>query len=141
MDQVDQRILLLLQQQGRISMTDLGKEVGLSQPAVTERVRRMEDSGVIQQYRAIVDPEMTGYQSIAYYLFRTSDGIKFVDFCQTAAEVIECHRTSGEYNYLLKVATPSIRELEAFENQISGYGDYTTLIVLSSPISYKSLTI
>lgn len=140
MDHVDQCILLHLQQHGRISMTDLGKEVGLSQPAVTERVRRMEESGIIQQYRAIISPEKIGHQSTAYYLFHTSDGLNFVEFCQQTVEIAECHRTSGEYNYLLKVITSSIRELEDFENRISAYGDYTTLIVLSSPIDHKPLS-
>ncbi|WP_046225880.1 Lrp/AsnC family transcriptional regulator [Paenibacillus dauci] len=139
MDQVDQNILLHLQQQARISMTDLGREVGLSQPAVTERVRRLEESGIIQGYRAILSPEKIGHQSTAYYLFRASDGLHFLDFCREAVEIVECHRTSGAYNYLLKVVTSSIRELEDFEDRISNHGDYTTLIVLSSPIEHKAL--
>lgn len=139
MDQVDQHILLCLQTQARISMTELGKEVGLSQPAVTERVRRMEESGVIQQYRAIVAPDKIGKLTTAYYLFRANDGISFVQFCQETAQIVECHRVSGDYNYLIKVVTSSIMDLEPFENCITSYGSYTTLITLSSPIDHKSL--
>ncbi|MFD1884657.1 Lrp/AsnC family transcriptional regulator [Paenibacillus wenxiniae] len=139
MDQVDEQILLHLQRHARISMTDLGKEVGLSQPAVTERVRRLEESGLIQEYRAVVSPEKLGYQASAYYLFHTNNGVDFVEVCRASPEVIECHRTSGEYNYLLKVLTSSIRELESFENRISHYGDYTTLIVLSTPMEQRLL--
>lgn len=139
MDQVDQHILLCLQTQARISMTELGKEVGLSQPAVTERVRRMEESGVIQQYRAVIAPDKIGKYATAYYLFRANDGSSFVQFCQETAEIVECHRVSGDYNYLIKVVTASITDLEPFENWITSYGSYTTLITLSSPIDHKSL--
>ncbi|CAJ1316932.1 Lrp/AsnC family transcriptional regulator [Paenibacillus sp. PK4536] len=139
MDQVDQHILLCLQTQARISMTELGKEVGLSQPAVTERVRRMEESGVIQQYRAVVAPDKIGQHTTAYYLFRAHDGISFVQFCQDTAQIVECHRVSGDYNYLIKVVTASIMDLEPFENCITSHGSYTTLITLSSPIDHKSL--
>ncbi|QYR24331.1 Lrp/AsnC family transcriptional regulator [Paenibacillus sp. sptzw28] len=139
MDQVDKLILLHLQNQARISMTELGKLVRLSQPAVTERVRRLEESGVIEQYRAIVPPDKIGKKSAAYVLFRTNDCDAFVEFCRSSPSVIECHRISGEYNYLLKVLTESIHELEVFENSIDKFGNSTTLVVLSSPINHKLL--
>lgn len=137
-DQVDKHILLQLQEHGRISMTELGRAVGLSQPAVTERVRRLEEKGVIQEYRAMLSREEIGKQAAAYMLVRTKECTAFLEFCRNSPEVIECHRISGEHNYLLKVVTDSMQELERFGNSCDLYGNYTILIVLSSPIDYKS---
>ncbi|MET3290909.1 UNVERIFIED_CONTAM: Lrp/AsnC family leucine-responsive transcriptional regulator [Brevibacillus sp. OAP136] len=137
MDQIDQNILYHLQHQARISMTELGKCVGLSQPAVTERVKRLEEKGVIEQYRTIVSPEKIGKHSTAYILFHSRDCYAFVDFCRSSPEVVECHRISGEHNYLLKIVTDSTRSLEEFAIKSDKYGTYTILIVLSSPIDHK----
>ncbi|MGG1657980.1 Lrp/AsnC family transcriptional regulator [Brevibacillus sp. NRS-1366] len=137
MDHIDQNILYHLQHQARISMTELGKCVNLSQPAVTERVKRMEEKGIIEQYRTIVSPEKIGKHAAAYMLFHTRDCDGFIDFCGSSPEVIECHRISGEYNYMLKIITDSIQSLEEFGNRCNKYGTYTILIVMSSPIDHK----
>lgn len=139
MDHVDKQILIHLQSQARISMTELGKFVGLSQPAVTERVRRMEEKGIIKEYRTIVSPEKIGKHAAAYILFRTSDCHAFLDFCRSTPDVVECYRISGEHNYLLKVISDSTQSLEEFGNQCDKYGTYTILIVMSSPINHKFL--
>ncbi|GGF79408.1 AsnC family transcriptional regulator [Paenibacillus albidus] len=139
MDHVDKQILFHLQSQARLSMTELGKSVGLSQPAVTERVRRMEENGVIEEYRAIIAPEKVGKQATAYILFSTRECTAFLDFVRSSPHVAECHRISGEHNYLLKVMTDSTHSLEEFGNQCDKYGNYTILIVMSSPIDHKYL--
>ncbi|MED1915103.1 Lrp/AsnC family transcriptional regulator [Brevibacillus porteri] len=139
MDHVDKQILYHLQNQARISMTDLGKFVGLSQPAVTERVKRLEEKGVISEYRTIICPEKVGKHTVAFILFHTRDCHAFLDFCRSTPDVVECYRISGEHNYLLKVMTESTQALEEFGNQSDKYGTYTTLIVMSSPIDYKFL--
>ncbi|AJY73945.1 Lrp/AsnC family transcriptional regulator [Paenibacillus beijingensis] len=139
MDHVDKQILFYLQNQARISMTELGKCVGLSQPAVTERVRRLEEKGIIEEYRTIISSEKIGKKAAAYILFRTRDCHAFLDFCRSSPDVVECYRISGEHNYLLKVITDSTRSLEQFGNQCDKYGTYTILIVMSSPIDHKFL--
>ncbi|MED1782783.1 Lrp/AsnC family transcriptional regulator [Brevibacillus fortis] len=139
MDQVDKEILMILQDNARISMTELGKMVSLSQPAATERVRRMEDKGVIKQYRAILAPEKANKQISAYLLFHTKRCEKFIEFCNEYPDVLELHRISGQYNYLLKVVTDSMQSLEAFINASGEHGDSTTLIVMSSPIEQKKI--
>ncbi|SFF14417.1 DNA-binding transcriptional regulator, Lrp family [Paenibacillus algorifonticola] len=139
MDQTDQHILTILQQQGRISMTDLGKQVGLTQPAVAERVRRLEDKGILTGYRAAVSPAAIGKTISAYLLFHTKSCDDFIAFCSRSADVMECHRISGQYNYLLKVTTESMHSLEAFINASSKYGDSSTMIVMSSPIEHNLL--
>lgn len=137
MDHVDKQILFHLQSQARISMTELGKCVGLSQPAVTERVKRMEEKGIISEYRTIISPEKIGKNAAAYMLFHSRDCNAFLDFCRSTPDVVECYRISGEHNYLLKVITDSTRDLEEFGNKCDRYGTYTILIVMSSPIDHK----
>ncbi|MEC0226490.1 Lrp/AsnC family transcriptional regulator [Paenibacillus alba] len=139
MDVIDKQILFHLQSQARISMTELGKCVNLSQPAVTERVRRMEEKGIISEYRTIVSPEKIGKHAAAYILFHSRDCHAFVDFCRSTPDVVECYRISGEHNYLLKVMSDSTKALEEFGNQCDKYGTYTILIVMSSPIEHKFL--
>ncbi|WP_342562280.1 Lrp/AsnC family transcriptional regulator [Paenibacillus sp. FSL R7-0345] len=139
MDEIDHNILLHLQDQARLSMTELGKLVGLSQPAVTERVKRMEEKGVIEQYRTVISSHKVGKQCTAYMLIRTRNCYPFLDFCRSSPEVTECYRISGEHNYLLKVLTETTQGLEEFENRCDQYGTYTTMIVMSSPIAYKNL--
>jgi Lrp/AsnC family leucine-responsive transcriptional regulator len=139
MDEIDHNILFNLENNARLSMTELGKLVGLSQPAVTERVKRMEEKGVIEAYRTVLSPHKLNKQSTAYVLFRTRECPAFLDFCHSSPEVVECYRISGEHNYLLKVLTDSIQSLEEFGHKCDAFGTYTTLIVMSVPVPYKSL--
>ncbi|MGP7817330.1 Lrp/AsnC family transcriptional regulator [Niallia sp. 01092] len=139
MDSIDKDILIHLQEDARLSMTSIGKLIGLSQPAVTERVKRLEEQGVITNYRTIVSNEKIGKLTVAFILFRTTQCNNFVDYCEKNPQVVECHRISGEYNYLIKVVVDSTKAIELFENESMKYGNSTTLISLSSPIDYKPL--
>ncbi len=139
MDNIDKDIILHLQKDARLTMTSIGKLIGLSQPAVTERVKRLEDQGVIKEYKAIVSNEKVGKSMVAFILFRTSQCTDFVDYCKKSPQVVDCYRISGEHNYLIKVIVESLKKLELFENQSSMYGNFTTLITLSSPIENKPL--
>ncbi|GAA0371310.1 Lrp/AsnC family transcriptional regulator [Bacillus horti] len=139
MDNIDKQILLELQNNARLSMTELGKIISLSQPAVTERVKRLEEKGVIQDYRAILSADKLNKGIVSYLLFHTKDCERFIAFCEESDDVIELHRISGQYNYLLKIVTESMPTLEAFINKSGAHGDSTTLIVLSSPIESKIL--
>ncbi|WP_309119563.1 Lrp/AsnC family transcriptional regulator [Paenibacillus sp.] len=139
MDRVDKSIITLLQEQGRMSFTELGKAVGLSQPAVTERVRRLEDKGILGRYRAVVPPAKIDKTTSAFLLFHTKDCDSFLAFCDASPDVVECHRISGQYNYLVKVVTESMASLESFNNASNKYGDSLTMIVMSTPIEPKPL--
>ncbi|WP_370639103.1 Lrp/AsnC family transcriptional regulator [Cohnella sp. REN36] len=137
LDAIDEKILQALQEDGRITMAELGRTVALSQPAATERVRRLEDGGAIARYRADVPPAAVGKPIVSFLLFRAASCEAFAAFCRTSPHVLECHRISGEYNYLLQVASASMAALEAFENECDRYGSSTTLIVLSTPVAHK----
>lgn len=75
----------------------------------------------------------------AFLLFRTNQCIEFVDYCEKSLQVMECYRVSGEHNYLIKIIVESTKELELFENESIMYGNFTTVITLSSPIENKPL--
>ncbi|GAS83160.1 Lrp/AsnC family transcriptional regulator [Paenibacillus amylolyticus] len=139
MNNIDKDIIMHLQEDARLTMTSIGKLIGLSQPAVTERVKRLEEQGVITGYRALVSNEKVGKPMTAFLLFRTNQCLEFVDYCEKSPQVMECYRVSGEHNYLIKVIVESTKELELFENESIMYGNFTTVITLSSPIENKPL--
>ncbi|MDD9269270.1 Lrp/AsnC family transcriptional regulator [Paenibacillus sp. GCM10023248] len=138
MDQVDLKIVLELQMNARISMTELGQRVGLTAPATAERVKKLEDRGVIEAYRAKLSAEAFNKRVTAYILFETERCKAFAEFCKEHPEVMECHRLAGQYSYLVKLVTESVQTLEAFIDNAMPYGKSSTHIQLSSPVDYKS---
>ena len=137
MDEIDQSILIQLQENARISMTELGKKIGLSTPATNERVKKLEEKEVITGYRATVDPEKLNKNVTAFILFDTKQGNKFKDFCRKEPAVVECHRLAGQFSYLVKVVTESVKTLEQFIDATLPFGEPTTLIKLSSVVEDK----
>jgi Lrp/AsnC family transcriptional regulator, leucine-responsive regulatory protein len=140
LDEIDQSILIQLQKNARISMTELGREIGLSTPATNERVKKLEDKEVIKGYRATIDPEKLNKNVTAFILFDTKQGKKFKDFCRKEPVVVECHRLAGQFSYLVKVVTESVKTLEEFIDATLPFGEPTTLIKLSSVVEYKPFT-
>jgi Lrp/AsnC family transcriptional regulator, leucine-responsive regulatory protein len=140
MDEIDQSILIQLQENARISITELGKKIGLSTPATNERVKKLEDKEVIKGYRAIIDPEKLNKNVTAFILFDTKQGEKFKVFCKEQPIVVKCHRLAGQFSYLVKVVTESVKILEEFIDATLSFGEPTTLIKLSSVVEYKSFT-
>jgi Lrp/AsnC family transcriptional regulator, leucine-responsive regulatory protein len=140
MDDVDKKILLELQMNGRKTMTEIGKIVGLTAPAATERVKKLEDRGVIKNYTVSVDPQKLGKIISAYILFDTERCKQFVEFCKGQPEIVECHRLAGKYSYLVKIVTSSLDSLEHFIDSTMTYGKSSTLLVLSSPINSNVFT-
>lgn len=138
LDEIDQNILIHLQENARISMTELGKKIGLSTPATNERVKKLEEKEVIKGYKAIINPEKLNKNVTAFILFDTKQGQKFKDFCKEQPEVVECHRLAGQFSYLVKVVTESVKLLEEFIDASLRFGEPTTLVKLSSVVEYKS---
>ncbi|WNQ11807.1 Lrp/AsnC family transcriptional regulator [Paenibacillus aurantius] len=138
MDQVDQGILKELQANARLSMKELGQRIGLTAPAAAERVKKLEERGIIEAYRAALNPEALNKRVTAFILFETERCKAFAEFCQGHPEVMECHRLAGQYSYLVKLVTESVRTMEAFIDQALPYGKSSTHIQLSSPVEYKS---
>jgi Lrp/AsnC family leucine-responsive transcriptional regulator len=139
MDSIDQRIVDLLQQSGRATQLELAKAVGLSQPAVAERIRKLEERGVITGYTARVDAARLGYDITAFIGVGIEHPKFFEDFTTKVMgldEVLECHRVAGEDSYLLKVKTRNTRSLDRLLVEvlrtIPGVTRTFTTIVLAS---------
>ncbi len=138
MEELDRRIVKLLMADGRMSYTDLGKATGLSTSAVHQRVRRLEQRGVIRGYAAKVDPEAVGLSLTAFVSVAPFDPSAPDDIAERLAcvdEIEACHSVAGEENYILKVrvATPgALEHLLARIRTLAGVSTRTT-VVLSTP--------
>jgi Lrp/AsnC family transcriptional regulator, leucine-responsive regulatory protein len=136
LDDIDYRLLEALQNDGRASYAELGRTVGLSPSAVTERVRRLEEGGVITGYRCQVDPERLGLAIRALVRLRYPHGNykPFHDVLDTTPEIIEAHHVTGEDCFVLTVLARSMRHLEEVTGRLGGLGSVTTSVVYSSPL-------
>ena len=136
LDNVGWKLLALLQEDARRSFSELGRAVGLSSPAVAERVRRMEEAGIITGYHAAIDPQRVGMPLLAFMrLSEVGDqSARFGELVSETPEVLECHRLTGSDSYVLKVVAGSITHLETLIDRFVPYGQITTSLVLSSPV-------
>lgn len=139
LDNVGWKLLALLQEDARRSYRELGRAVGLSTPAVAERVRRMEEAGIITGYHASVDPKKLGYDLQALMrLSGVGDRVEaFNGLVARTPEVLECHRVTGSDSYILRVIARSIEDLETLINRFVPYGEVTTSLVLTSPVTRR----
>lgn len=144
LDDLDSKILGELQHDARLSMRELGRRVGLSAPAVTERVRRLEDRGVILGYGARVSPAELGRDIVAYIAVQDSGkrDPQLTRWAEKHPGVLECHSVTGRSSCMLKVAVGSIAALEDLLGELIALGfTCDTSIVLSSPLQAKTLLI
>lgn len=132
MDQIDKKIVRILQSNAKISMKDLAEAVHLSSPSVTERVRKLEEQQVIEGYHAHVSLKKMNRLISALILFESKDCKSLADFCHNHPDVLECYRVAGEISYIVKLATNSVESLERFIDESMQYGTPSTNIVLSS---------
>ena len=143
MDNIDKQILSMLQQNARTPLKVLAEKVFLSSPAVSARIRQLENDGVITGYRAEIDPAKLGC-FITAFINISMEGARrpeFYEFANKCPNVLECNFITGEYSMLLKVAFPSTFELDAFIGEIQKFGRTQTTIVFSTPIKNRGITI
>ena len=137
MDALDRKILETLMSAGRTTWAELASTIGRSPPSTAERVRKLEDCGIIQGYRAVVDPEAVGYGLLAFVAVSGTsvDGhAELVEWAKTTAEVQECHSVAGEFDYLFKLRCRDAEHLEELlhEGVRSPAGMTRSVIVLST---------
>jgi Lrp/AsnC family transcriptional regulator, leucine-responsive regulatory protein len=141
-DQTDWRLLAELQADGRLSFNELARRVHLSAPSVAERVRRLEQAGIITGYAAQVDPARAGQPVLVYIqlrcqlnkcLLRTTEADDY-------PEIVEVHKLSGEYCTMLKARATSLAHLEGFVERLGTHGEMRTHIVLSTPYQDRPVT-
>lgn len=143
MDSFDRKILMELQRNARISYTELGKRIGLSGPAVKERVYKLEENGIIEGYRTKLNLSKLGYTLTVIINFKMNPGSikQFIGKLKGMPEVIECNRITGGDNLIMKVVLKETKELEKLINTLIEYGVPTTSVVLSTPIEDRILEI
>ena len=140
-DEIDRKILHELQIDARTSYAELGRRVGLTTPAVIERVRKLEDAGVIVGYRAEIDTAKIG-RPITAFVRMSITGVDYshiIEVAQQSNEVLECHRGTGGDSFIMKVAVASVEHLQEIIDKLTPYGITTTAIVLSSPVKQKTI--
>jgi Lrp/AsnC family leucine-responsive transcriptional regulator len=142
LDDTGWRLLQELQVDARLSYAELGRRVGLSLPAVSERIRKMEESGIIIGYRVEVDTTKIGYPITAFIRIHTV-GERSLQKMKTILphlpEVMECHHLTGADYFIIKVTTASIEALEALIESLQSYGQTTASIVLSTLVTGRAL--
>jgi Lrp/AsnC family leucine-responsive transcriptional regulator len=142
MDAINQRILLVLSRDGRISNLELADRVGLSPSACLRRVQELERSGVIAGYRAVLDKEslgvgFTAYVTVGLSIHTKQAQVDFETAIASATEVVECHNVTGSFEYLLRVEAADLAAYKHFHTDVLGVlpqvAAITTYVVMSSP--------
>lgn len=142
MDAMDWQILAELQADARLSYSELSRRVHLSSPAVAERVRRLEQAGVIAGYHARVDAVAAG-RPVSAMIRMSCYGPRCVLRDESVpgwAEILEIHRVTGDTCCLIRVATTSMAAFEALIDRLSAYGQPSSMMILSSPLGWRALS-
>jgi len=143
MDSFGRKLLDELQTNARLSIAELGRRVGLSPTATAERLRQMEEVGIVHGFTVDIDREALGLDVVAY--IRMSCGgqnyHRLLDYVQALEEVRECHHLTGGDDFLLKVMTTSMADLEALIEALLPYGNPVTSLVLSTPVERRKFNV
>jgi Lrp/AsnC family leucine-responsive transcriptional regulator len=143
MDTHGRKMLHELQANARLSVAELGRRIGLSPTATTERLKQMEEIGIVHGYTVEIDREALGLEVMAF--IRMSCGgqhyHRLLDYVQTLEEVRECHHLTGGDDFLLKVTTTTMADLEALIEALLPYGNPVTSLVLSSPVERRKYAV
>ncbi|MDO8177477.1 MAG: Lrp/AsnC family transcriptional regulator [Undibacterium sp.] len=140
-DNFDQKILQLLQQDARISHAEVGRQVHLSQPAVSERIKRLEAAGVIRGYRADINPKALGYQITAMIRISTQQGRPYAEFVARCPEIIDCYTVTGEDGAVMRVLATDVEHLQRVINELNAFGSTSTAIVLTTHVAGKPISV
>ncbi|MBN9036809.1 MAG: Lrp/AsnC family transcriptional regulator [Rhizobiales bacterium] len=136
LDPVDRAILAALSDDARVTMAELARAVGLSAPSVAERVRRLEEAGVITGYRAVVSPSALGLPIAAWLRIRPVPGEleRVAGIIRDIPEIVECDRVTGEDCFLARAHLRSLADLERVIDRIIPYAMTNTSVIQSSPV-------
>ena len=143
MDDIDRKILNLLQENARISLKTIAENTFLSSPAVSARIEKLERDGIIAGYHALIDPMKLGYHIIAFINLNVlpEDKPKFYHYAESIPNILECSCVTGEYSMLMKVAFQSTMELDIFIGQLQKYGKTSTQIVFSTHVGPRGVDV
>jgi Lrp/AsnC family leucine-responsive transcriptional regulator len=143
LDDTGKKLLSALQENARLSFAELGRRIGLSPAATAERLRRLEEAGVVKGYRVEIDREALGLPILA--IVRLScDGAMYRPFLKAVPSlesIVECHHVAGGDAFIMKVVASSVEQLERLVEKLLNFGVPTTSIVFSSPVAERKLKI
>jgi Lrp/AsnC family transcriptional regulator, leucine-responsive regulatory protein len=140
LDKRNIELIRLLQDEPRAGVSELARRVGMSAPAVKERLTRLEEAGVIRGYRLELDPKALGWPITAYVRVRPMPGQlpKIAELAASMPQIAECHRITGEDCFILKVYLESLESLDRVLDRFLAYGQTTTSIVQSTPVPLRA---
>jgi Lrp/AsnC family leucine-responsive transcriptional regulator len=143
LDETNRRLLALLQEDGRLTLAELGRRLALSAPAVAERLDRLERAGAVVGYRAVVDPRAVGLSLTAIIRVRPAPGQlrRVAEVAQETPEVVECVRITGDDCYLAKAHLRDVEHLEQVIDRFALLGQTTTSVVQSSPVTARPVAV
>ena len=143
MDSTDRKILALLQQNARMTVKELAGRVSLSAPSVAARIQKMEESGVIAGYHAVINTEMAGYPIRAFIQSQVNvkSRADFFKHVKRRREVVACHCITGDYDMLIEGVFPRTRDISSFVESLQEFGETKTYIVFSEIIEHRGLQI
>jgi Lrp/AsnC family leucine-responsive transcriptional regulator len=143
LDRVDCSVLSRLQEDGRGSFAEIGKAIGLSAPSVAERIRRLEQTGVIEGYQARVSAAKVGYPVTAFILARPNGpDVRFLNVAENRAEILDCHRVTGEFSFIARAAVRNVAHLEELLNHLEPVTVHiVTLVVLSTSFDSRPVDV
>jgi Lrp/AsnC family transcriptional regulator, leucine-responsive regulatory protein len=140
-DTLNWKILKCLQENARMSNAEIGRRVGVSSPAVSERIKKMEDAEIIEAYTTFISPIEAGYQLKALITLRAFMGMlkPFLEKVKTFDEVVNCYRITGNENIVMEVVLKNQKHLEVFIDQLISYGETKTQIILSHVVKHSEI--
>ncbi len=143
LDSHGRKLVHELQANSRLSLAELSRRIGLSPTATGERLKQMEEIGILRGYTVDIDREALGLEVLAFIRMSCpgQNYHRFLDYAQTLEEVRECHHLTGGDDFLLKVTTTSLADLEALIEALLPYGNPVTSLVLSSPVEHRRYSI
>ncbi|TRZ38039.1 Lrp/AsnC family transcriptional regulator [Niallia circulans] len=141
MDKVDVQLLKLLQEDGRITVSDLSKQLSLSRPSVSERLLRLQERGIILEFSARVSPAKLGRETLLFIQISElkEEPHAFEEFIKHEQDILECHRVTGPISYTIKAAVSGIDGMRQLVDRLIPFGTINTSVVLASPVPFRHL--
>ncbi|ANY66744.1 AsnC family transcriptional regulator [Paenibacillus sp. BIHB 4019] len=139
LDDIDKKIMQLLQQNARMPISQISKQIAMSSPSVKERIMKLEEKNIIASYTTVFRLQELNRGMTTFILVKTEQCQELVDFCHNAGEVTDLFRISGEYNYLIKIQTASIGEVAAFQDTLVQLGASKSHISMKNIIENRVL--
>lgn len=142
MDNIDIILLKLLQENSRITISELSKKLALSRPSISERILRLQEKGIIEEFTARISLDAVGRNTILYIQLSSLKVSPSVieEMLSKDEDILECHRVTGHIDYFIKAAVDSMESMSLLIDRLMPYGVVNTSVVIKSPVPYRHIT-